>query len=106
MNDYAVVHPRLDVVAIVTAPSSLAAMIQLMRRDRSWGEVGINEVVFLAKTKAALESFSFWGADDSEPRASIADVIAEVRRRRDEKGWGRRAVEKLFCAAFGPKPIA
>lgn len=95
MNSYAVRHPRLGVVAIVNARSSMDAVRLLMKRDESWGDLGFNEAAWLGKRPGASESYSLFGEDDCEHKASIDDVIAEIDRRR-EMPVSRQVFEELF----------
>lgn len=95
MNNYALIHPRLDVVAIVTAPSAIDAMKLLVVRDETWGDVGLDEVVWLRKVSAVESSYSLFGDEDCQSSALIGDVRTEVARRRLSRLV--RATE-AFCA--------
>lgn len=102
MNSYAIRHPRLDVVAIVSAPSSLDAMWLLMSRDGTWGDLGLGEAVYLGKAKVSAPCYSLFGQDDCEGApANINDVLAEIDRRRREHKASPRRFARMFRAAIG-----
>lgn len=103
LKQFAAHHPRLDVVAIITAHSGLDAMRLLMNRDLSWGDMGINEAVYLGPAKPdAKPSFSFWGQEDCEGHpANISDVIALIQQRRKSPACAQRF--RAMLSAILPK---
>lgn len=100
MNSYAIPHPRLDVIAIVTAPDALAAMRLLMERDETWGDVGIDEAVWLRRRPNANYSFSLFGDDDCDP-CLVKDVKAEIRRRKNSRLV--RGIERFRAFLASPR---
>ena len=84
LHSYAVKHPRLHVVAVVTAPNALDAMRLLMKRDETWGDMGIDEAVYLGKG-GSKESYSLFGQEDCGTVATIQDVIAEIAHRQKRR---------------------
>lgn len=98
-SEYAIKHPRLEVVAIVTAKSSLDAMRLLMNRDATWGDLGLDEAVFLRKVRAEKPSYSLFGQCDCGAH-SIKDVLAEISRRRKRPHTMRLFLDTLRRAAI------
>lgn len=97
MNSYAIRHPRLDVVAVITAKSSLDAMRLLMARDATWGDLGLNEAVWLNK-RPGPPSYSLFGQHDCGDIASIKEAIVEIDRRR-AKPQSRQIFDQILRLA-------
>lgn len=100
MNSYALRHPRLDVVAIVTAQSALDAMSMLIWRDQTWGDIGLDEAVWLRSARGETPSYTLFGQEDCGNVATIKEVIKEIEhRKRDRVRGALKAFRKLLRLA-------